>query len=405
MPPQSKAAPRQSAGRVPEGVGMSRIKIPPALLITSLLALCQQPVRGQEMAPAPATSSPDGKPASAPVVAAEPYAPPAVPSFALTPPGPGPEGDFAAGSAASARGPFSIFSSADVGHLPYRVDYRATWFPDEAVKGQPTNLGLVREDLTLSCPVWQCAPDEWSLSAHLRNELFHTGAVFPQSGQPFPDELWSLNFGTTYRHLFDNGWVAGGTVSVGSASDQPFHSINEMTAGVNAFLRVPQGERNAWLFTLSYSSSSELPFPIPGVAFLWQPCDQLRMNIGLPFQVMYRPTEDWTFDLSYMLLTSVHARATYRAARMLRVYAGYDFDNESYLPVDRPAEEDRLFYYDQRVTLGAQFLISRSATLDLSSGYVFDRFYFEGRSLHDQGHNRIDVGSGTFLSADCRIRW
>jgi hypothetical protein len=178
-----------------------------------------------------------------------------------------------------------------------------------------------------------------------------------------------------------------------------------MTAGVNGFLRVPQGEHNAWLFSLSYSSNSELPIPIPGVAFLWQPSEYFRMNVGLPFQIMYRPLDDLTFDFSYMLLTSVHARATYRVCPQVRVYAGYDWNNESYLPADRLNEEDRLFYYDQRLTAGLQYILSRCATLDFSGGYTFDRFYFEGRSFSDRNHNRIDVGDGPFLSADFRVRW
>jgi hypothetical protein len=289
--------------------------------------------------------------------------------------------------------------------MPFRVDYRATWFPDEEVKGQPTNLGFVRQDFSLTGPVWQDCPDEWSATLHLRNELYHTGAVFPETGQPFPDELWAIRFGTSYRHLFDNGWIAGGTLSFGSASDKPFHGINEMTAGVNAFLTVPQGEHNAWLFSLSYSSNSELPIPIPGVAFLWQPSDQLRVNIGLPFQVMYRPFDDLTFDFSYMLLTSIHARVTYRVSPRLRIYGGYDFENESYLPADRLNENDRLFSYDQRLTTGVQFVVCKNATLDFSGGYTFDRFYFEGHSFSDRHRNRIDVGDGAFLSADFRLRW
>jgi hypothetical protein len=358
---------------------------------------------GIEPAPAapPETSSPS---LLAPV--------PEPPAQQPTPPPPpvdhtswGNEGDSSAGTAASARGPFSIFSSAEVGHLPSRADYRATWFPDEEVKGQGTNLGFLRQDLTFSCPIWQCSPDELSVSAHVRSELFHTGAVFPDTGQPFPEELWNIHVGTTYRHLFDNGWIAGGTVSVGSASDKPFNSINEMTAGVNGFLRLPQGEHNAWLFTLSYSSNSELPIPIPGVAFLWQPSDQFRMNIGLPFQIMYRPCDDLTLDFSYMLLTSVHARVTYRVSPNLRIYGGYDYNNESYLPADRLNENDRLFYYDQHLTAGMQFLVSRCATVDFSGGYTFDRFYFEGHSFSDRSHNRIDVGDGLFLSADFRVRW
>jgi hypothetical protein len=298
-----------------------------------------------------------------------------------------------------------MFGGPGVGQTPLRADYRATWFPDENVKGQATDLGFVRQDFSLSFPLWQCCPDEWSASVHVRNELFHTGAVFPDTGQPFPEELWAIRLGTTYRHLFDNGWIAGGTLSFGSASDKPFDTIHEMTAGINTFLIVPQGAHNAWLFTLSYSSNSEIPIPIPGVAYIWQPSDQLRMNIGLPFQIMYRPFENVTFDFSYMLLTSVHARATYRVLPRVRLYCGYDWENESYLPADRIDNNDRLFYYDQRLTGGVEAVVCKNLVMDLSSGYTFDRFYFEGHSFSDRNNNRIDVGAGPFLSFQVRTRW
>ena len=162
------------------------------------------------------------------------------------------------------------------------------------MRNQPTDLGYVQNDFSLLVPLWQDGPDELSLTTHVRAEIFHTDAILPDTLQPFPDELWNVRFGTTYRRLFDNGWIAGGSLSVGSASDKPFESVNEMTAGVHAFLRVPSGEHNAWLFSLSYSPTGELSFPIPGVAYAWVPSDDFRMNVGLPFMVWYRPIEDLT---------------------------------------------------------------------------------------------------------------
>jgi hypothetical protein len=291
------------------------------------------------------------------------------------------------------------------GHALFRARYDVSWFPQEPVAGQPTNLGFARQDFSLGFPLWQNCTDEWTGSVNVRGELFNTGAILPDTLQAFPSDLWNIRLGTTYRHLFDNGWIAGGTVTVGTASDKPFHSINEMTAGVNAFLVVPQGEHNAWLFTLTYSPTSELPIPIPGVAYVWQPSPQLRMNIGLPFQVMYRPTDDLTLDFSYMLLTNIHARATYRLCHPILVYAGYDWENESYFLADRLDERDRLFYFDQRLSAGAKAILSKHWSLDLSTGYVFDRFYFEGRSFSDRHHNRVDVGDGPFVSFQVQARW
>jgi hypothetical protein len=223
--------------------------------------------------------------------------------------------------------------------------------------------------------------------------------------QPFPDELWNIHFGTTYRHQFDNGWTAGGSVSVGSASDKPFRGINQMTAGVTTFLRIPRGEHDAWLFTLSYSPTSELPFPIPGVAYLWQPSPDFRATIGLPFALMWRPIPDLTLDLSYMLLRTVHARATYRVCRAARVYAAFDWSNESYFLADRANENDRFFYYDKRLSAGVFFPLAPNVSLDFAAGYVFDRFYFEGRNYNDRDFNRVDVGNGPFMAVRLGVRY
>jgi hypothetical protein len=287
-----------------------------------------------------------------------------------------------------------------------RAAYSALWIPDQPVPGQHSNLGVLREDLTLGSPLWQGPSDEWTLNGTLRSELFHTGGtILPTTGQPFPDELWDVRLGTSYRHLFDNGWIAGGTVTVGSASDKPFHSIDEMTVGVNAFLRVPQGEHNAWLFSLSYSPTAQLPFPIPTAAFVYQPSEYFRANIGLPFQLMYRPIDDLTLDFSYMLLTNIHAQATYRLAAPLRLHAGFDWTNESYFLAERTDPQDRFFSYEKRLLVGVQYNLCRNASLDLTGGYVFDRFYFEGHQLSDSDQNRVDVGDSAFVSLRLQSRW
>src|SRR6516164_4467750 len=106
-----------------------------------------------------------------------------------------------------------------VGYVPYRADYRVTWFATEPVKGQPQDLGYTEQDFSLVFPLWQSCANEFSGTVHVRGELFNTNAILPDTRQPFPEDLWNIRFGTTYRHLFDNGWVTGGTVNFGSASD------------------------------------------------------------------------------------------------------------------------------------------------------------------------------------------
>jgi hypothetical protein len=381
---------------------MSRATFLGTLALATLWSLPRYaPAQTDAAPPAPGPVTPPAAaaelPAPAPVVppAAVPgdAAPPAVPAapdknLLFDPP---------------ASGAFGNLAGPAVGHLQPRADYRITWFPEQPVKGQPTNLGEERQDLSAMYPLWQNGCNELSATLHVRNELYQTGAILPTTGRPFPDDLWDVRLGAMYRHLFDNGWVAGGGFNVGSASDKPFHGFDEMTVGVNAFLRIPQGEHNAWLFSIAYSPTGELSFPIPGVAFLWQPADNLRLNIGLPFAVMYRPVDDVTLDFSYMLLTTVHARATWRLCKALRVYTGYDATNEAYFLADRQDVHDRFFYYDQHVSAGLQYFLARQALLDLSAGYSFNRFFFEGQHSSDKDRNRVDVEDGPFLSL--RFEW
>jgi hypothetical protein len=338
-----------------------------------------------------------------PVPAPPPEAPTALPEAAPPEPAPPPP-VLDPGPATVGPGGPGLFDGR-VGQAVPRATYSVLGIPSQPVEGQPTRLGLLRQDLTLGSPLWQADGDEWTFNAHVHSELFDTGAVLPGTGRPFPDSLWDVRLGTTFRHLFDNGWVAGGTVSVGSASDKPFHSINEMTAGVNAFLRVPQGEHNAWLFSLSYSPTAQLSFPIPMVAFLYQPSPDFRVNIGLPFQLMYRPTEDLTLDLSYMLLTTIHAQATYRITPQLRLHAGFDWSNESFFLADRTDTQARFFSYEKRLSVGVLYAFSPRATLDLSAGYVFDRFYFEGRQLSDSQNDRVNVGDSAFVALRFMSKW
>jgi hypothetical protein len=376
-----------------------------------LLMSCQPMALGQSPAePATLPPSPTANPYPMPPAPTEAAGVSILPVQPLSPPPAGysdraGEGIPSAGPLSLAAGPFSVWLSPDVGHFPFRATYGVAWFPNESVQGQNTNLGAVVQDASFAFPLWQVPGDEWSGFVSVRNESFDTSAILPDTRQPFPEELWNVRFGTTFRHLFENGWIGGGTVSIGSASDKPFHSIDEMTAGVNAFLVVPQGEHNAWLFSLHYSSNSDIPFPIPLIAYIWQPSEQFRANIGLPFQIVYCPTENLTLDFTYMLLTTIHTRATYRVSPLLRVYGGFDWSNESYLLAHRFGENEQFFYYDMRLTAGLQRVLCKNLLLDLSGGFAFDRFYFEGRSLDDENHNRVDVGAGPFLALQLHARW
>ena len=130
------------------------------------------------------------------------------------------------------------------------VRYSVLWFPNVPVQGQATDLQMVGENLSFTHPLWKDSLNALSLTGGVRNELIQTDAILPDTGQPVPSDLWGINLGLRYSRQLDDGWITGGGVSIGSASDHPFAGIHEMYVGMNAMLRIPQGEHNAWLFTL-----------------------------------------------------------------------------------------------------------------------------------------------------------
>src|SRR5262249_34850300 len=98
---------------------------------------------------------------------------------------------------ASRLGPTRVLEPAQprVRPAPPARGLQVLYFPDEPVAGQHTDLGSTQHDVTLDAPLYQGAADEWATLLRLRNQQFDTAAAFPDSGEPFPDELWNIRFG------------------------------------------------------------------------------------------------------------------------------------------------------------------------------------------------------------------
>jgi hypothetical protein len=298
----------------------------------------------------------------------------------------------------SAMGIEALALGQGMAPLP-RVGYAVTWYPDEPAGGQ-VHFEMVRQDFHFSTPLFKGDRDVISFSAGLRNEILDTNALVPVLGFPFPDELWNVNFGGGYYHEFANGWTAGLNVHVGSASDDPFANINQITVGATGSLRIPVRERDAWIFTLNYSNNSDFAnnIPLPGVAYLWWPSDSFRALIGIPFvNIWYRPIDKVTIDFSYRFLYTVQGRVTYHFLPRGRLYAGYSMGNESYFLSEATAQDDnRLFYSEQRVYGGLAWAVGPPAVTrpDQRPGFrsvLLRRPQFHGKLVAEVTNRRRSV--------------
>jgi hypothetical protein len=292
-----------------------------------------------------------------------------------------------------------------IGGTGILANYRITWLPSEAVTGTANHFQSVREEWSVAFPLWRDVTDRIGFSVHLSNTLLDTDATVPKEGGPFPGSLWDIGFGLNWQHRFENNWIGGLGVMLGSASDQPFSGIDEIRVGLNGFLRIPWNEHAYWNFSLAYSPFGELGFPIPGIAYVWQPSEYFRMSIGLPFSIMWRPTDDLTIDASYMLLTNVRARVSYRLNPRLNLYGEYVQSTEGYYLEDRTVASDRLLFRDGRLEGGLQCRIGGRAMLEIFGGFVFDRSISEGREVGGLGADAIFVNPGGIFGGRLQIRW
>jgi hypothetical protein len=283
--------------------------------------------------------------------------------------------------------------------------YGLTWFPSQPVSGQPTDLTAWRQELSLFAPVQQEGSDTATVGLSIKNTIFGTDAILPTTGRPFPKTLWDIGAGVAYSHRLDNGWTAGVVVAGGSASDKPFSQSNVLNASVAAYLTVPAVERDHWVFGVLYSPTAEFPYPIPSVAYFYRPSEDLDVNIGIPFLLRWRPQNDVSVELFYLPIRTVSAKATWEFAPGYFAYARFDWANESYFLADRQDNGFRFFSYEKRLAGGLQFELPYRLRFDVSAGYAFDRFYFEGKDYGDRWRDRVDVGGGWFAALQVRLQF
>jgi hypothetical protein len=284
--------------------------------------------------------------------------------------------------------------------------YSVEWFPNRPVSGQNTNFTLVRQNLNLGAPIWKGEEDMLIATLRVGHTLVSTDAILPDTRRPFPKDLWNLNLGLNYMHQFENGWSGGLIFGIGSASDKPFQTFDEVAVNLGGFLKVPaRNDRDSWQFSLFYAPMGAVNFPLPGVSYNWNPTEKFRMNIGLPFTLHWEPTEDWTLDLMYVPLLNVNAKVHYRVFEQLRFYAGYEFGNESYFLADRLERQDRFFILEQRVLGGWLYNVTDIVSVDFKAGYAFDRRVGEGQNQLSNLKDRLNIASGAFLGLQVGLRF
>lgn len=284
----------------------------------------------------------------------------------------------------------------------------ATWYPSESTNQPGTSLGIDRYYFQAGVPIYHTDTDTIVFTSHLDQMNVHTNAILPTTSQPFPNQLFNVAFGANYFRQFANGNVGGLVLDVGSASDVPFHSSSEILASGTAFLLMPQDDHSAWFVGVNASTNSQVLYglPIPGGGYFYHPSEDFQAIIGFPFSVVsWKPARDWQLQYVYAFLTTMHARAVYQPTNQWQLYAGFDWTNENWRRVDRPAPGDHFFYYEKRLAAGWLWWFAPNVGFEVSGGWAFDRYFTEVDGFQLVGSNTVRVGNGPFVSAQFDVRF
>ena len=196
-------------------------------------------------------------------------------------------------------------------------------------------------------------------------------------------------------------------VTAGSASDRPFTEGHVYIGGVTVYNAFPTDGPDAWVVGVNYAPFTDTPYPLPVLFYYWQPSERLQMAIGAPFFVRWQFAPRWAFDLLWIPVRTVNTRVTWTSEERpgFHAYGAFAWSNETWLLSNRTDNADRFFGYDKRLFGGIQFDLPYKLRLDLAAGYVFDRFYFQGRTYRDRMHDRVNIGGGVFGSVQLRLQF
>jgi hypothetical protein len=285
--------------------------------------------------------------------------------------------------------------------------YSATYIPAQPVSGQPTDLSVLRQDLSIFAPIYREGCDTAAVGFGIHNSTYWTKAIIPGFQRPFPDSMWDIQAGVAYSHAWDNGWTTGAVVSAGAANDAPFEQNTGLVASLTLYNAFPAEGRDAWVLGVNYSPTSDSPYPLPIAFYYWKPRDELEMGIGLPFFMKYQFLPQWTAEAYWIPIRSVSAKVTWQSEERpgFRAYGNFNWANEVFFLSDRVDNTERFYSYEKRLGGGMTFDLPYRLRLDVSAGYVFDRFFFVGKQYSDRNQGRVNVGPGMYGQIQLRLQF
>ncbi len=295
-----------------------------------------------------------------------------------------------------------------LGRLAATLETATTRFEQTDTKRQDADLGMVDYDLNLLAPLQQSQVSELALTVGVGALDVASRAQLPDSAEPLPDHLWNIRLGGSYRQYLDEQRLFGVWGHIGSPSDKPFESIEEVEVNLTGMLRIKAQDYDAWILLLNFSNSRDFLryVPIPGAGYLYQPNREFQALVGAPLTFFnWRFREKWRLFASYILPRKAQAELSYATTEKTKLYARFDWRSRRWFRRQRRDDGEHLKDYEKLVQGGLAWNLTATCTVDLHGGYAFDRFFYEGADYDDRDFNRISFADGPFAGIDASVRF
>jgi hypothetical protein len=285
--------------------------------------------------------------------------------------------------------------------------YGFDFFPSSAVEASTSKIGIEIHQFGLGVPIYQ--NDRNAFSASVSYTLFHTEISASTTPPPisFSNDLHDIRMGVGYLHKFDKGRRMGIDIGLGSASDEPFRTYDEMTINSNAAYAFPSG-KNEWLFVLNFSNNRSFLnyIPLPGVVYRYRVSPRFTALLGMPVLGLFAsPVDKLLLNVFILAPVRAKAQATYFFLGPIRAFATINWGQQRFFRSNRTEKRDLFFYDDVRVDAGVVSPLGKGFSLEIAAGYAFFRSIFEGKSYFRRSSETFDLDETLHLRVALTYRF
>lgn len=232
--------------------------------------------------------------------------------------------------------------------------------------------------------------ESWSVFAR-NSALWLSSSVAPV--------LWSPDLGVGFQKNLAERESIGGTFSVGSPSNEPFSSWQEVKVQLNLFYLKPANATDSWLFGLNYSNRRGFlqNIPIPGFAYFMTSEDRKWMaSLGIPTFLNWNFTGHWWVKASVLLPPVASLELSQTQLKPVRLYGVLQWAYQDYLISHRSNSREQFFFEQKKAALGVSTPLNRVLAIDLSGGYLFGRRTFTAESFFKSKRDLSDRSASGF---------